>query len=66
MIKTDSKKLGSYQALQIPILDTKELTAGKLSALLTRTASRDLFDAEREFVSALRDKGELLPASFER
>jgi predicted nucleotidyltransferase component of viral defense system len=43
--KTDSKKLGSYQALQIPILDTKELTSGKLSALLTRTASRDLFDA---------------------
>jgi len=45
LVKTDSKKLGSYQALQISILDTKELTAGKLSALLTRSASRDLFDA---------------------
>lgn len=45
VVKTDSKKLGSHQALQIPILDNKELTAGKLSALLTRTASRDLFDA---------------------
>lgn len=45
VVKTDSKKLGTNQALQIPILDTKELTAGKLSALLTRTASRDLFDA---------------------
>lgn len=45
VVKTDSKKLGSHQALQIRILDTKELTAGKLSALLTRTASRDLFDA---------------------
>jgi hypothetical protein len=44
VIKTDSKKVGSFQALQIPILDTKELTAGKLSALFTRTASRDLFD----------------------
>jgi predicted nucleotidyltransferase component of viral defense system len=46
VVKTDSKSLGSYQALQIPILDSRELTAGKLSALLTRTASRDLFDAK--------------------
>jgi predicted nucleotidyltransferase component of viral defense system len=44
VIKTDSKKVGRFQALQFPILDTKELTAGKLSALLTRTASRDLLD----------------------
>lgn len=45
VIRLDSKKLGSYQALQIPVLDTKELAGGKLSALLTRNASRDLFDA---------------------
>ena len=30
--------------MQIPVLDTKELAGGKLSALLTRNASRDLFD----------------------
>jgi predicted nucleotidyltransferase component of viral defense system len=44
IIRLDSKRLGAYQALQIPILDTKELAGGKLSALLTRNASRDLFD----------------------
>lgn len=42
--KLDSNKLGSYQSLQIPVLDIRELTSGKLSALLTRNASRDLFD----------------------
>lgn len=45
IIRTDSKALGTFQALQIPVLDTKELAAGKLSALLTRSASRDVFDA---------------------
>jgi predicted nucleotidyltransferase component of viral defense system len=40
----DSNKVGSYQAQHIPVLDTFELAAGKISALLTRKASRDLFD----------------------
>ncbi|MFN8656839.1 MAG: nucleotidyl transferase AbiEii/AbiGii toxin family protein [Candidatus Obscuribacterales bacterium] len=43
----DSRTLGSYQARQIPVLDTTELAAGKISALLTRRASRDLFDTSR-------------------
>jgi predicted nucleotidyltransferase component of viral defense system len=37
--------VGSYSALQIPVLDIHELVAGKLAALLARHASRDLFDA---------------------
>jgi predicted nucleotidyltransferase component of viral defense system len=43
----DSKILGTYQASKIPVLDTMELAAGKLSALLTRNASRDLFDTAK-------------------
>jgi predicted nucleotidyltransferase component of viral defense system len=41
----DSYKVGSYQAKNILVLDTYELAAGKLKALLSRTAARDLFDA---------------------
>ena len=41
----DSKPLGSYRATEIPVLDIHELAAGKLAALLARSASRDLFDA---------------------
>ncbi len=41
--------LGSYQALQIPVLDPHELTAGKLAALLARTQARDLYDAAQIF-----------------
>jgi predicted nucleotidyltransferase component of viral defense system len=37
--------VGSYSALQIPVLDIHELAAGKFAALLARRASRDLFDA---------------------
>ena len=41
---SDSRKIGLYQATQIPVLDLHELAGGKLAALLSRTASRDLFD----------------------
>jgi len=40
----DSRRVGSYQAHGIPVLDLHELAAGKLAALLARHASRDLFD----------------------
>jgi hypothetical protein len=40
----DSRPLGSYRATAIPVLDIHELAAGKLAALLSRHASRDLFD----------------------
>lgn len=43
----DSRPLGSYRATGIPVLDIHELAAGKLAALLSRHASRDLFDAHR-------------------
>jgi len=41
----DSQTIGSYKARKIPVLDIHELAAGKLTALLARHASRDLFDA---------------------
>jgi len=41
----DSKVLGSYQVKSIPVLDLHDLAAGKLIALLDRSAARDVFDA---------------------
>jgi len=43
----DSRKLGPFQAKDIPIVDVHELFAGKLVALLARDASRDLFDVHQ-------------------
>ena len=41
----DSYPIGTFVARDIPVLDTHELVAGKLSALFGRHVSRDLFDA---------------------
>ena len=41
----DSHPVGSFQATQVRLLDLHELAAGKLAALLSRDASRDVFDA---------------------
>ena len=41
----NSCTLGSFQARDIPVLDIHELAAGKLCALFSRMAGRDLFDA---------------------
>jgi predicted nucleotidyltransferase component of viral defense system len=41
----DSRSLGKHQAKSILVLDKHELMAGKVSALLSRRASRDLFDS---------------------
>lgn len=41
----DSRRIGDFQATQVPVLDVHELAAGKLAALLARGASRDVFDA---------------------
>jgi hypothetical protein len=41
----DSRRVGSFQATQVRLLDLHELAAGKLAALLSRNASRDIFDA---------------------
>lgn len=43
--RRDSRPVGAFQAKEIPILDLHEIAAGKLVALLSRQASRDLFDA---------------------
>lgn len=40
-------RAGTFLAKDVPVLDIHELAAGKLAALLSRTASRDLFDASR-------------------
>jgi predicted nucleotidyltransferase component of viral defense system len=41
----DSKALGPVVAKDIAVVDRHELTAGKLAALCSRSASRDIFDA---------------------
>jgi predicted nucleotidyltransferase component of viral defense system len=41
---SDSRALGFAQTRQIPVLNIHELAAGKLPALFSRRASRDLFD----------------------
>jgi predicted nucleotidyltransferase component of viral defense system len=43
----DSRLLGSFRAEKIPLLDLHEIAAGKLCALLSREAARDLFDAHQ-------------------
>lgn len=45
----NSIKLGDYQAQDVPVVDQHEIIAGKLVALLSRQAARDLFDATRIF-----------------
>ena len=45
--RVDSYPLGTIQAKDIPVVDIHELAAGKLAALLSRAASRDVFDASR-------------------
>ncbi len=40
----DSHSVASFSATGIPMLDRHELAAGKLAALFSRNASRDLFD----------------------
>jgi len=50
----DSRPVGSYRTEAVPVLDIHELAAGKLAALLSRQASRDLFD-----VHLLLNQGEL-------
>ncbi len=39
--------VGSFKASPVTVLDPHELAAGKLAALLARSANRDIFDAHR-------------------
>jgi predicted nucleotidyltransferase component of viral defense system len=45
--RISSALIGSYQATNVPVLDIHEIIAGKMVALVTRHAARDLFDAHR-------------------
>jgi hypothetical protein len=42
-----SAAIGSCRATNVPVLDIHEIVAGKMVALVTRRAARDLFDAHR-------------------
>lgn len=42
---SDSYRLGSVIAINIPVLDIHEIAAGKLAALLSRGQARDFFDS---------------------
>ena len=55
----DSRALGSYQAKDIPVLGLHDLAAGKLIALLDRSAARDVFDAAGLFSHPDLDLGRL-------
>jgi len=43
--------VGSFKATSVAVLDPHELAAGKLAALLARSANRDIFDAHRLLVA---------------
>jgi hypothetical protein len=47
--RRDSVMLGGRQATGVLVLDRHEIIAGKMVALLSRRAARDLFDARRIF-----------------
>lgn len=51
----DSQRLGSFQALNIPVLGFPDLVGGKLVALLDRSAARDVVDAAAIFENAALD-----------
>ena len=55
----DSKPMGPAIARQIAVMDTHELAAGKLAALCSRNASRDLFDARELLRRADLDRTKL-------
>lgn len=44
-VRSLTPKISFEKIIHVPVLDIHELAAGKLSALFSRTASRDLFDA---------------------
>ncbi len=55
----DSHRVGGEIATQVMILDDHELAAGKLAALVARSASRDIFDARELLRRPNLDRGQL-------
>lgn len=58
-VTRDCHPLGSLRAAPVRVLDLHELTAGKLAALLARSASRDVFDAHALLVTPGLDAAKL-------
>lgn len=58
-VAQDSRSIGSFQASAIQLLDIHELAAGKVAALLARSASRDLYDAHRLFTACQFERDRL-------
>lgn len=58
-VLADSKRLGSFGVTAVPVLDLHELAAGKLAALFSRTASRDLFDVRELLERSVLDNQKL-------
>ncbi len=61
-VSQDSRSIGTFQASGIPLLDIHELAAGKLAALLARSAGRDLFDAHQLFTRCRFERDRLRAA----
>jgi len=57
--RRDSRPVGSFSAKGILVLDVHELAAGKLVALLSRGASRDLFDVRQLLSTQILNRREL-------
>jgi predicted nucleotidyltransferase component of viral defense system len=55
----DSRTLGPAMAKEIAVVDRHELAAGKLAALCSRNASRDIFDARELLRRDDMDRGKL-------
>jgi predicted nucleotidyltransferase component of viral defense system len=56
---TASRPVGSFAVTDVPVLDKHELAAGKLAALFSRSASRDLFDAHQLLHRGGLDRGRM-------
>ena len=60
--RLDSQPLGPIAARGIPVLDIHELAGGKLAALFSRTAARDLFDVHHLLTVSRTDPSRLRTA----
>jgi predicted nucleotidyltransferase component of viral defense system len=54
-----SREIAGLVATEVPVLDEHELAAGKLAALVARSASRDLFDARELLRRTTLDRAKL-------
>lgn len=56
VVELDSRSIGPIRATGIPVLAFDEIVAGKLKALFSRHAGRDLFDAHQIFTQRKPDR----------